>query len=325
MYHRRAPAPATGNIPPSALRPPQPPSALRPPLPPSAPRPPRIPTAPRPSRPLQPQPPRRRGDDVCVRLVWAENLMSELATIRALLPRYPYVTIHAEHGGGDADELGRLALPPGVREEDLPASARYALAKIDVDAFPLLQLGITLCDAHGRLPELPSPGATAAAESVWQVGLPARDPSCIKALAHALFVSGVVSSGTWGKVTWVVHGGLYHLGFLLKVLTGGAPLPDTRREFLAALRAYLGRSVFDVRYVAARLPKGVKLRGPLAYLAALLGAPAAEARRPWQAGEKSLAACQVFMRIKGLYFAWDGIDMHAGCIDGLHLPPRSSS
>ncbi|PAN41400.1 hypothetical protein PAHAL_8G040900 [Panicum hallii] len=303
MSSRRAPTPATtGGVPPSALRPPRP-----------------------------------RGSDVFIRLVCAENLMPELATIRALLPQYPYVTVYAEHaagGGGYADADGRVALPPGVRVEGLPAAARYALAKIDVDAFPLLRLGITLCDAHGRLPSLRAvPWAAAAAASVWQVELlPSRGSSSssggggggaatLRELAYALRATGVVSPETWGNVTWVAHGGLYHLGFLLKALTGGAPLPDTRGEFLAALRGYLGGRVFDVRYVAARVPKGVTLKGPLAYLAALLGAPAAAARGPWQAGEKSLAACQVFMRIKGLYFAWDGINMHAGCIDGLHAPP----
>ncbi|KAG2560290.1 hypothetical protein PVAP13_8KG053200 [Panicum virgatum] len=307
MSSRRAPSPATTVVP----------------LPPSAPR-----------------PPRPRRSDVFVRLVCAENLMPELATIRALLPRYPYVTVYAEHAAGvgagddfaDADADGRAALPPGVRVEGLPAAARYALAKIDVDAFPLLRLGITLCDAHGRLPAVraaaPWPAAAAAAASVWQVGLlPGRGggAATLPALAYALRATGVVSAETWGNVIWVAPGGLYHLGFLLKALTGGAPLPDTRGEFLAALRGHLGGRVFDVRYVAARVPRSVTLRGPLAYLAALLGAPAAAARGPWQAGEKSLAACQVFMRIKGLYFAWDGVDMHAGCIDGLHAPPPWSS
>jgi CCR4-NOT transcription complex subunit 7/8 len=264
--------------------------------------------------------------------------MAEMSVIRALLPLYPYVTVHAEHAaaGGDdgGDEDGRVVLPRCVRLENLPPASRYALAKIDVDGYPLLQLGITLCDAHGRLPALRTPWGGATAESVWQIAVfPGRDTSSgggpatttLTALAYALFTSRVVSHDTWGKVTWVAHGGLYHLGFLLKVLTSGAPMPDTKEEFLAKLRSYLGGKVFDVRYVAARLPATVSLKGPLAYLAALLGAPAAAAREPWQAGEKSLAACQVFMRIKGLFFAWDGLDMHAGRIHGLHTPPPPPS
>jgi CCR4-NOT transcription complex subunit 7/8 len=175
---------------------------------------------------------------------------------------------------------------------------------------------------------------------VWQVALHDREYSgsvsgggvsslSVRAFAYALFATGVVSAETRRStaVTWVAYGGLYHLGFLLKVLTGGARLPDTKEEFLASLRAYLGDRVFDGRYVAARLPGDeVSLKGTLTQMASLLGAPAATAaKEPWQAGERSLVACQVFMRLKGLFFAWDAIDMHAGCIHGLHSPTSSSS
>jgi CCR4-NOT transcription complex subunit 7/8 len=290
---------------------------------------------------------RRQHGEVFVRLVTAANLVQELSTIRALLESYPYVTVHAEHhGGGGGDEEGNN-LPPGVRIDDLPAASRYGLAKVDVDSsVPYSQLGITLCDANGRLPVLPAtpwpPGAAAAGQSVWQVGLHDRNYSgsvsvsgggvsslSVRAFAYALFATGVVSAETRRStaVTWVAYGGLYHLGFLLKVLTGGARLPDTKEEFLASLRAYLGDRVFDGRYVAARLPGDeVSLKGTLTHMASLLGAPAATAaKEPWQAGERSLVACQVFMRLKGLFFAWDSVDMHAGCIHGLHSPTSSSS
>ena len=35
-------------------------------------------------------------------------------------------------------------------------------------------------------------------------------------------------------VTWVAYGELYHLGFLLNVLTGGARLPDAKEELLVS-------------------------------------------------------------------------------------------
>lgn len=275
-----------------------------------------------------------------VRQVCAANLVQELSTIRALLERYSYITVHAENPGGDEEGA---SLPPGVRIDDLPAASRYGLAKLDVDAsVPYSQLGITLCDADGKLPALPTapwPGA-AAAPSVWQVELHHRDTGSVsgsgtsssgsvslRAFAHALFATGVVSAERRGTVTWVAYGGLYHFGFLLKVLTGGARLPDTKEEFLASLAAYLGDRLFDGRYVAAWLPGGeVSLKGPLTHVAALLGAPAATTAaemEPWQAGERSRVACQVFMRLKGLFFAWDSIDVHAGCIHGLHSPTSS--
>ncbi|EES09326.2 probable CCR4-associated factor 1 homolog 11 [Sorghum bicolor] len=280
---------------------------------------------------------RRQHGQVFVRQVTAANLVHELSTIRGLLERYPYVTVHAEHHGAGGDEEGNN-LPPGVRIDDLPAASRYALAKVDVDSsVPYSQLGITLCDANGKLPVLPAGTAAATGQSVWQVGLHDRDSVSVsgsgsgsggasslsmRVFAHALFATRVVSSAETAAdagVTWVAYGGLYHLGFLLKVLTGGARLPDTKEELLASLRAYLGDRVVDARYVAARLG----LEGALTRVASLLGAPAAT--EPWQAGERSLVACQVFMRLKGLFFAWDDtIDVHAGCIHGLQSTTSSS-
>ncbi|XP_062197368.1 probable CCR4-associated factor 1 homolog 11 [Phragmites australis] len=258
-----------------------------------------------------------RPHDVFVRPVRAANLAAEVATIRSLLPRYPCVTVHAEYPRCDADHI---LLPPGVREEDLSPAQRYALAKIDIDTLPVLQLGITLCDADGRLPVLPGPWG--AAEAVWQVVFRYSDTRrgvSLGAFAAALFASGAVSPETWGRVTWVAYGGLYHFGFLLKILTGGGvPLPDTKEEFSVMLGAYLGQGVLDGKYVAARLPFCASLEGGLTYVAAMLDTPAVAATELWQAGQKSLVACQVFMRMKGLFFAWHGIDMHAGRIHGLH-------
>lgn len=94
-----------------------------------------------------------------VRSVRSANLAVELATIRSLLPRHPFVTVHAEYPGCD-DRL----LPPGVREENLSPVERYALAKIDVETLPLFQLGITICSSGGRLPVLP--GARGPAKTV---------------------------------------------------------------------------------------------------------------------------------------------------------------
>jgi CCR4-NOT transcription complex subunit 7/8 len=143
----------------------------------------------------------------------------------------------------------------------------------------------------------------------------------LRAFTAALFASRVVAPESVGRVRWVAFGGLYHFGFLLKILTGGKPLPETHQEFSAMLAAFLGRTVFDARYVASKLPMGMNLGGDLSATAALL-LDAPEGRdQLWQweqAGEKGLAACQVFMRTVGLFFAWHGVGMHASRIHGLH-------
>ncbi|KAL6634383.1 hypothetical protein ACP70R_027054 [Stipagrostis hirtigluma subsp. patula] len=273
------------------------------------------------------QQPRRHHPDVFVRPVRASNLAAELSAISSLLPRYPYVTVHAEYPAGCGDDDAprhehRLLVAPGgvLRDGDLSPEAPYRLAKIDIDTHPVLHLGITLCDDGGALPVLPC-GPRGPAAAVWQVafrGADARHGVALGAFSAALLASGVVSGETRRHVKWVAFGGLRHFGFLLKALTGGEPLPRTGAAFAAALEAFLGPRVFDARYVAARLPLGVRLEGDLAHVARLLDAPAAAAREPRQAGEKSLAACQVFMRTAGLFFAWGGIGMHAGRIHGLH-------
>ena len=51
--------------------------------------------------------------------------------------------------------------------------------------------------------------------------------------------------------------------------------------------------------MAAWLPgDNVSLKGPLTHMASLLGAPeeTAATKELWQAGERSLVACKVFMR-----------------------------
>ncbi|KAK3157304.1 hypothetical protein QOZ80_2AG0119030 [Eleusine coracana subsp. coracana] len=272
------------------------------------------------ANPTPVHPHRRRQPDVFIRSVTAATLAADLATIRSLLPQHPFVTVHAEYPGCD-DGRHNLNLPPGVREEDLSPAARYALAKIDIDALPLLQLGITICGPGGRLPL--QPGPLGPVQTVWQIGFQGnpdgRQDLSLRALAATLFAARIVAAENLNKVTWVSFGGLYHFGFLLKVLTGGMPLPDTRQEFSAMLAAYLGRNVFDARYIAAKLPMGVSMDGDLMATAKLVDAPiVAEATEVSQAGEKSLAACQVFMRTTALFFAWHGVGSYASRIHGLH-------
>ncbi|KAF0929193.1 hypothetical protein E2562_016430 [Oryza meyeriana var. granulata] len=258
---------------------------------------------------------------VFIRRVTVDNLAVEMNTIRALLHRFPV----------NADE-------------DLPPAERYyKLAKARVDELAVLQLGITLCNNNGRLPVTNTPCGRSV-ESAWQVGFSDFDLASHQHLntdalatlraagidfedlrargvpaavfAVALFEFGIVSAVNHGRLTWVAFGGLYDFGFLLKILTGGARLPETGEEFAWRLRAYLG-NVYDAKYVATQLPVAIDPSGGLVSVARLLGAPAVAVEEPRQAGEKSLVACEVFMRMTGLFFAYHDVAVHVGKIDGL--------
>uniref|UniRef100_A0A0E0M560 Uncharacterized protein n=1 Tax=Oryza punctata TaxID=4537 RepID=A0A0E0M560_ORYPU len=290
--------------------------------------------------------------EVFIRRVTADNLAVEMLSIRSHLPDFPYITIHADYPVEDtaAARHGRRRRRRGGRgnkRESLAEERCYKLAKARVDELHVLQLGITLCDHHGRLPAtvIAGPGGLASAvEMAWQVGFSdfdvlrsSHNQSAVDALraagvdlehlrargvpaavfGQALREFNIVSAGNRGRLTWVAFGGIYDFGFLLKMLDGGRPLPQTSEGFVSRLRGHLG-VVYDAKYVAARLPvDGVELRGGLVRVARLLGAPAAAVEEPRQAGEKSLVASQVFMRMTGLFFAYHDVAVHAGKIDGL--------
>uniref|UniRef100_A0A0E0IP88 Uncharacterized protein n=1 Tax=Oryza nivara TaxID=4536 RepID=A0A0E0IP88_ORYNI len=287
--------------------------------------------------------------EVLIRRVTADNLAVEMLTIRSHLPYFPYITIHADYPVDNAaardGRRRRRRRGDGGRgnKRESEADERcYRLAKARVDELDVLQLGITLCDHHGSLPATAiarADGAAIAVEMAWQVGFSDFDVSqsavdTLRAagvdLEHlrargvpaavfgqALRVFDIVSAANLGRLTWVAFGGLYDFGFLLKMLDGGRPLPETAEGFASRLRGHLG-VVYDAKYVAARLPvDGVELRGGLVRVARVLGAPAAAVEEPRQAGEKSLVASQVFMRMTGLFFAYHDVAVHAGKIDGL--------
>uniref|UniRef100_A0A453G8R3 Uncharacterized protein n=1 Tax=Aegilops tauschii subsp. strangulata TaxID=200361 RepID=A0A453G8R3_AEGTS len=55
-------------------------------------------------------------------------------------------------------------------------------------------------------------------------------------------------------LSWITHAGAYHVAYLLKIVMGGAPLPNDVAGFLGAMRHYLGQQVFDVATMAAGCP-----------------------------------------------------------------------
>lgn len=272
---------------------------------------------------------------VQVRPITAANLDAQADLIHSLLPRFPFVAVDTEYPG----TVHRPAA--GRRDGQVTADERYALVKANVDELPIVQLGMTLCDDQGRLPVvLDEQGCPV--ELAWEVNFSdfdvhrdrhsAESVAFLRSqgvdfdLARAIGVSSAAFrdkllcflSRRRDELTWAAFGGLYDLGYLVKLLTGGKPLPATREEFMAQVRAHLGGRVFDAKYMTEHCGRG-DLRGVgLKRVATNLGVPLLQfPEPPYLAGPKSFLASRVFTVMRRCIFHRDGGASHEGLIDGL--------
>ncbi|CAO2149928.1 unnamed protein product [Urochloa humidicola] len=300
-----------------------------------------------------------------VRPVTAANYESELEQIGSLLPQFPVIVFDTEYPG----IVHRP--PPGRRESDLTSPERYALIKANVDEVPILQLGITLCDADGNVPIFPGAAGTADGhgggaayyECAWVFTFSdfdaGRDRHAPESVAF-LRSRGVdldaardhgVSSGAFAarfaavvlaparlaaavvdhrhhNVTWAAYGGAFDFAYMVKMLSGGRPLPGTWHEFMARARDLLGGGgMFDAKYMAEHSGLLAGSGGGLRGVAARLGGEMSLVPEPpFLAGPKCRAACRVYRAMRrhfrelyaGLPLPWHFLHHdHGACFDGL--------
>lgn len=99
----------------------------------------------------------RSPEIVKVRSVWAHNLDEEANLIESLFPSFRLAAVDTEFPG--------TVHRPSAPAYTLTRKQKYALLKKNVDELHLVQLGLTLFDAGGRLPDL---GTGGAARYVWE-------------------------------------------------------------------------------------------------------------------------------------------------------------
>ncbi|KAK6147275.1 hypothetical protein DH2020_018187 [Rehmannia glutinosa] len=265
---------------------------------------------------------------ILIRSVWSNNMENEFALISGLIDKYPFVSMDTE-------------FPGIVIRHQKPYSDpfdHYQTLKSNVDALKLIQVGITLSDEFGNLPDLGCPDR----RFIWEFNFRDFDiahddhvPNSIDLLRHqginfestrqfgvstSRFAELMMSSGLLcnENVTYITFHSGYDFGYLIKAITGQA-LPRTLPEFLNVMKVIFGNRVYDVKHLM-KFCQG--LHGGLDRVAQSLGVERAVGKCH-QAGSDSLLTWHAFEKIRAIYFGngeKKGLpDEYAGVLYGLEI------
>ncbi|KAK8712045.1 hypothetical protein V6N13_147297 [Hibiscus sabdariffa] len=262
---------------------------------------------------------------IVIRSVWSENLDSEFDIIRSIIDSFPIISMDTEFpgivfrydGGGDRS-----------------ADAHYQSLKANVESLKLIQVGLTLSDAHGNLPNLGTEN-----QFIWEFNFRdfdvANDVHAHDSVdllrrqgidfeknrelgiesgrfAELMMSSGLVLNET---VTWVTFHCAYDFGYLVKCLASEL-LPDQLTGFLELVRVFFGERVYDVKHLmrfCAGLYGGLDRASKAMGVKRVIG-------KSHQAGSDSLLTLHAWLEVKKMYFGnGDPIEKYANVLYGLEV------
>ncbi|KAK8611201.1 hypothetical protein V6N13_131262 [Hibiscus sabdariffa] len=269
---------------------------------------------------------------VVIRSVWSGNLESEFELIRSIVDAFPIISM-------DTEFPGVVVRPnsPGaagaqyVRPADV--TAHYKSLKANVDLLKMIQLGLTLSDNNGNLPDLGTEN-----QFIWEfnfrdfdVANDAHAHDSVELLrrqgidfernrelgidsvrfAELMMSSGLVLND---EVTWVTFHCAYDFGYLVKCLTGEL-LPFQLTKFLNLVRLLFGDRVYDVKHLmrfCAGLYGGLDRASNALSVYRAIG-------KSHQAGSDSLLTLDAWLEVKRRYFGEGDVENYANVLYGLEI------
>ncbi|OOQ91189.1 CCR4-NOT transcription complex subunit 7 [Penicillium brasilianum] len=204
-----------------------------------------------------------------IRDVWKHNLAHEMAVLRQLVDKYPYISMDTEFPGIVARPIGSFTNK---------ADYHYQTLRCNVDLLKMIQLGITLFNEDGEVPPatatdangqpygnamMPAPctwqfnfrfsleGDMYAQESTQMLAKSGIDFSLHEKNGIDPFEFGslLISSGLvlLDDVHWVSFHSGYDFGYLMKIMLC-SPLPENEEEFHQLLTIFFP-SLYDIKYL----------------------------------------------------------------------------